>query len=70
MNRLKNLEKRISRLAPAPWVVEVWTPEGRKEMTVHEMMEYDFPNGLGFHTVRGGGIRELDLFLDWIGGVV
>jgi len=72
---LREIERRVSRLSPTPWIVAVRLPDGtEQQMPIKQMMqmaeEGNLQHGLSFQTVQGGSLRDLDVFLDWIGGVV
>lgn len=73
---IRDLERRARRLSLGQtWLVEVLTADGtQRTMPVEKLLEmYDrgeLTNGLSFHTVSGANMKQLNTFLDALGGCI
>ena len=73
---IRDLERRARRLSLGQtWLVEVLTADGtQRTMPVEELLEmYDrgeLTNGLCFKTVSGANMKQLNTFLDALGGCI
>lgn len=73
---IRDLERRARRLSQGQnWLVGVPTSDGiYRTMPIDELLEMyergELTKGLSFHTVSGANMKQLNTFLDALGGCI